>query len=380
MTARPCGHPHPMAGTGAVGEREMETVTRLMDRLEDMSFLIPETDEDFVSAVLLRQPAGSGDFLRLCRDIVLDLAALEPALGLVPLVAPTGRAASLFADSLLAALWKLQFPTMAQLQPDAAKALQDSPTARVHVLNFLSAELAAARINCAADHDPDSSGVLLQSIANAMGMAPMEAGTAPDAAVGSIVDAIEKAVAATPAGLGDTLLPPGSLDAGAIETLGQINELMRADYDMRRRLLLKRFEVRSPVSPPLSIPPGRAVPRAHSCSLPPRTSLVVSRRVSSVHRASSCWAAELPPRGYQVTLQSFLYSKKLEGRTCEVEAELNELQRDFIRPAAQIDLAHVFAAPLSTARVTKTNSQVANDTALLSSLLSFLSPCIVPQL
>ena len=260
-----------MAGTGAVGEREMETVTRLMDRLEDMSFLIPETDEDFVSAVLLRQPAGSGDFLRLCRDIVLDLAALEPALGLVPLVAPTGRAASLFADSLLAALWKLQFPTMAQLQPDAAKALQDSPTARVHVLNFLSAELAAARINCAADHDPDSSGVLLQSIANAMGMAPMEAGTAPDAAVGSIVDAIEKAVAATPAGLGDTLLPPGSLDAGAIETLGQINELMRADYDMRRRLLLKRFEVRSPVSPPLSIPPGRAVPRAHSCSLPPRT-------------------------------------------------------------------------------------------------------------
>ena len=67
----------------------------------------------------------------------------------------------------------------------------------------------------------------------------------PQAAVGLVVAGIDRAVTALGIQAADcfggaTLLPPAaSLPAGAVETLEEINSALRADYAMRRTLLLK---------------------------------------------------------------------------------------------------------------------------------------------
>ena len=60
----------------------------------------------------------------------------------------------------------------------------------------------------------------------------------------------------------------------------------------------------------------------------------------------------------QVTLQSFLWSKKVqsEGRGAELQAAIEQFKADYISPPAEIGLDQVWAARSELARLSKTNA------------------------
>ncbi len=227
----------------APSETELDAVGKLIDVLEGLGVQgaeLPSCSEEAFASQVLRGGL-LGQFAGTAAQLVDLIASADPETGLVPLERKT---VELFVDSLLAALWKLDYPAAVALKPSAAAALGTAPN-RIAVLEFLAGEAAAARIIAADSYDPDSAAAALQRVVSSLGVTEAIA-AAPDAssALASLEAAVKRIVAGLPADyLGEVLLDPAMLGKDGVALLRQINAHLASDYGTRRALLLQRFEV-----------------------------------------------------------------------------------------------------------------------------------------
>lgn len=226
----------------APSEAELDAVGKLIDVLEGLGVdaeLLPSSEEEVAAQVL--RGVLLGKFAGIAAQLVSLIASADAEAALVPLELKT---AELFVDSLLAALWKLDYPAAAALKPSAAAALGTAPN-RIAVLEFLAGEAAAARIIAADSYDPDSAAAAMQRIVSSLGVTGVIA-AAPDAssALTGLEAEVQRIVAGLPADyLGVVLLDPETLGEEGVALLRQINAHLASDYGTRRALLLQRFEV-----------------------------------------------------------------------------------------------------------------------------------------
>ena len=123
--------------TSSLTEQELDAVSKLIDLLEGLGCLaaLPSTEALFAVQVLQKKLDAAGAFATLSAQLVGLIAAADPAVALVSLERKT---AALFVDSLLAVLWKLDYPCAGRLKPSAAQALSAAPARMAVPLCFRS--------------------------------------------------------------------------------------------------------------------------------------------------------------------------------------------------------------------------------------------------
>lgn len=225
----------------APNEAELDAVGKLIDVLEGLGVAadLPGSEQGFAAQVL--RGGLLENFAGIAAQLVGLIASADPGAALVQLERKT---AELFIDSLLAALWKLDYPAAAALKPSAAAALGAAPN-RIAVLEFLAGEAAAARIIAADSYDPDSAAAVLLRIVSSLGVSEaVAAAEEVSGALGLLEAEVKRIVADLPADyLGEVLLDPETLGEDGVGLLRQINAHLASDYGTRRALLLQRFEV-----------------------------------------------------------------------------------------------------------------------------------------
>ena len=226
----------------ALTEQELDGAGKLIDVLEGLGVAggLPSSDDTFGEKVLQGPPEAA--FADTAARLVGLIAAADPTVALVPL---ERTSAALFVDSLLAALWKLEYPAAGRLKPSAAAALGAAPN-RLAVLDFLAGEAAAARIIAAESFDPESAAASMQRTIASLGGLTESVAAAPGTpeVLRALEAEVKGIVSGLPAGyLGEVLLEPEALGEDGVALLRQINTHLAADYGTRRALLLQRFEV-----------------------------------------------------------------------------------------------------------------------------------------
>jgi hypothetical protein len=225
----------------APNEAELDAVGKLIDVLEGLGVAadLPGSEQGFAAQVL--RGGLLENFAGIAAQLVGLIASADPGAALVQLERKT---AELFIDSLLAALWKLDYPAAAALKPSAAAALGAAPN-RIAVLEFLAGEAAAARIIAADSYDPDSAAAVLLRIVSSLGVSEaVAAAEEVSGALGLLEAEVKRIVADLPADyLGEVLLDPKTLGEDGVGLLRKINAHLASDYGTRRALLLQRFEV-----------------------------------------------------------------------------------------------------------------------------------------